>query len=244
MKKLFCAFAAAIALCMPLALSACDTGGSRIDYDDADRYSVGNGQTASAVTELDLEWIAGEIEVKYGDTAQVVFSETTKSEIAEEERMRYWLDGSILRIRFAKSGSKLNGNLKKSLTVELPAATALTEFDADTVSANVMASVASKEINMDSVSGNIDLVSLTAGADIDVETVSGAVNLTVDDGSSLQLESVSGNMTVLLPEAVGYRLTFDSVSGTCTKTDVSPVTSGGVLVKADTVSGNLYLRKK
>lgn len=122
-------------------------------------------------------------------------------------------------------------------------------IDIDTASGDVNATgIVCRELNVDVASGRIT----ASGAirKINADTVSGALILTPGaDAQTIDCDSVSGNITVILPADIGVTVDMESVSGRIDST-VALTSSGGrhtagngaVEIDVDTVSGNLILR--
>ncbi len=248
MKKKFL-FGCVFIFCA-LFLSACSNNDISFNalgvysYDDSARYAAAEsagdsyGATVSSVTEIDIEWVQGEVNITASDTASdVTFSETADYKGKDEMIMRYFLDGTTLKIRFAESGVNLSlspyKNIKKTLFVTLPAA-AMAEIDVDSVSADVtVSSVKASEISLDAVSGKITAKNSEA-TEAKFATVSG--NITVSDCSfigSTEINSVSGEATVNNCSVSNFEA--ETVSGNVNFQTNS--LSGNA--KIETVSGNI-----
>ena len=117
----------------------------------------------------------------------------------------------------------------RSLTVCLPEGTVLNYCDIDVISANGYADVDTKDMEIESVSGNIWYSTWYAPYDVDIDTTSGCV-------------------TVAFPENFGFVCDFDSVSG-CYSSEFPVFIRNGCIcygnmyssLDIDTVSGNLDL---
>lgn len=128
------------------------------------------------------------------------------------------------------------------------------EIDVGSTSGNIKidsASVVKAEVG--SVSGDVrindsDVVSL------DVETVSGEIYYSAASAKtmkSIDAESVSGDIKILLPEDAGFEAKLSSVSGdfdtdfACVRKDKTYTCGdGGIKISADTTSGDLTVNKK
>lgn len=225
-------------------------GTSYYRYGNSDRYTSGNG-SASGVSQIDIDWISGDVKVEYSsDVSEIEFSESCEKDIDSDLKMRWWIDGETLRIKFAKSGARLAGELGKTLTVEVPydlAGISITtvsanitteiitaeEAEFDTVSGTVTSTMSSfKEIDVDSVSGDVH-IQTNAEADIDIDTVSGYV--TVLSGiKELSISTVSGNAEVY-SYTVDYDAEFDTTSGDII---IHVRENTGLELEFDTVSGD------
>ena len=157
-----------------------------------------------------------------------------------------------------------------SLTVYIPRALAENGLDSiivSVVSAEVeMFDINAKELSLTSISGGCVVngsfddatVSTTSGGvflegsftDGTFNTVSGDLHITADDAlRSFEVNSVSGEISLTIPEHTGFKLEFDTVSGEFFCGDFSVKQSGdkytcgngAVKMSADTISGNFIL---
>lgn len=106
-----------------------------------------------------------------------------------------------------------------------------------------------QKLNMDNVSGSIRAVG--EYGKVDVETVSGSINLafaTMPD--DLKAESVSGSVTVALPEDANFTVRLDTVSGNLNcafpgivGSDLVVVGDGEAEYRFSTVSGDVNIEK-
>lgn len=214
MKKIISIVLAVImAAALTVSLSAC---GVASIYEHADKYSVGsNAVLTDTVDSLELEWQSGRIDIVYHDSREILLSEKSSSSLSDEIRMHWWVDGTTLRIHFAASGQVITGNLKKNLTVTLPADMIFSAFklnvtsgdvqvskitadyaDLNTTSGNISGTVQAKEIKATSTSGNIALTQQGETEDAVLDTTSGNIEFSCDTVGTLKADSNSGKVTV------------------------------------------------
>ena len=211
-----------------------------LKYDDAEKYTAGGATLEAQITGLEVEWIAGEVQVVYHDGDGISFEEKVTGDLPKDEdeeavQLHYLVEDGTLHIKYAKSGAHHMGNTSKDLVVSLPKSCRLNELEFDGVSANLSVDgIAVRKASCDTVSGQIDL-------DVDG-------NL-----EKLDVDSVSGNITVYLPEGTPFEVEMDSVSGSFDSDfDVKRDSDGerfwfgdgGGKYEFDTVSGNLTILKK
>ena len=215
--KLFAVIASLVATGL-LASSGCTTNVVRYEkYANAELYTVGSASvSAEDVRKVEIDWVGGSIEIEQTTSQTVqVLEEVNAGERSgkESERMRYYLDGDVLKVKYCESGLRGNINTQnKELRVEIPAGIAL---DVDSVSASVtLGVVESAELSVESVSGNISAERIVCD-NAEFETVSGKIIVGELIGASLSLESVSGTCSVtrlsvdaLDAETVSGELTF------------------------------------
>ena len=229
-------------------------------YANADKYTVGNAEITSPVENLDIDWVAGKVNIEYHSGSGISLSETANRNISEDEKLRWWLDGKTLRIQYAKPMLTVFNNLKKTLTVSLPEGITFTSADIDTTSADVnVPAMTADEIRFDTTSGDVNAVitakklsasstsgELTIRQDSDINaasfsTTSGNVSFTVRSADSISIGSTSGDITLTASGNVGL-LSLDSTSGSI-KPDIAAVnkavfsaTSGDIVAKLTSFS--------
>ena len=186
-------------------------GGSGFTYANEAKYTVGDAVLDGAVRNLDIGWINGEVNFEYHKGNTVELSETSRKTISEDMRMRWWLDGDTLRVRYAKSGFRLSGwDQEKTLTVTLPEGTAFGAVDIDVTSGNVnIPSLQADTLDVDATSGT-----LTAAAEagtVKVGTTSGDISLKLTgETDSVTAEVTSGDISVEAEQAGTVRASATS----------------------------------
>ena len=275
MKKAIASTILAVACTSSVLFSGCsfEFSSSLMNYENGDKYTVGNGSVQSGVTELEIDWLDGNIEIEYGDVESVTFQETSAAKLSEEKKMHHWLEGSTLHLKCIKSteGIKLSQNPKKELKVVLPRALALEKVDINAFDADVELMVEAKEVEIETHSGAVHGYLDGETQSLEVRTASGnvvfdALNLkefdfyTINGDISLQsstlpyegeVESGSGNFTLSLYEGAEFSIVYETVSGGV-ESDFSLTKSGNRYVcgsseneyEVKTVSGNLKIEKK
>lgn len=244
-------------LLMTLVLCSCTAGSSLTNgryYAYAENYTAGAGDAAT-LSSIDIEWIAGEVNVQYGETQTVTFSESATEQLTEEETMRWWLDGATLRIKFAKSGYRANDVPKKTLTVTLPQALILQELEIEAVSANVTATgISADKVDFETVSGNISALQIAAARELEFKTVSGNAYAALSAlPAEFDCETVSGDVTLAFESGASFYAEFETVSGNFSCAFGDPVKTGkkytagtagaACRIEAETVSGNFIIQE-
>lgn len=214
-----------------------------------DGFALGGASLpVDGIREIEIEWIAGEVEIECYDGSEIVFSETSAEQLSERQTMRYLVKDGELEIRCCES--KTVQLPEKTLTVQIPASLIADELEADVVSASLMArGVQAREIKLESVSGNICADGLTAEK-LQIDTVSGIAEiLRCDVARKLKIDTVSGNAAMqLAASATGFTLKFDTVSGSV-HCDVPVTTSrksmvygdGSLGIEMESVSGSFKI---
>ena len=216
MKKSFYLTAALIVCLVLLGVSALllfnrSTG---LTYADAGRYTVGDAAVSETVENLEVRWTSGRVRVVYHDGSDVLVTETADKPIPEDMRMRWWLDGATLRIRFAKDGFSLanvfGSSPRKTLTITLPKALNLQSADIGATSADLdLDGLAAEKLSLSVTSG--DIRGSVRAANLTVGSTSGDQELRVTGNTAAAFSSTSGRVGVSMPDAGS--LTASSTSG-------------------------------
>ena len=242
---------------------------SIIRYENAGKYTKGGGSVAADMEELEINWIAGEVELVVSDGNEVTFSESCEQELKDAFEMRYYRDGNTLYLQYAKSGKWKFGKLAKKLTVQIPRDLLLSQIRINTVSAEArLSGIQARTLKAETVSGNLFLQDGQKIDTVAIETVSGKIDLAAENIAELQvntvsgsvtvqakitrrakLDSVSGNLTLYLPPDSSFSARIDTVSGSfnsnfeTTSDGHRRVCAGGeVPFDIDTVSGNISIQ--
>ena len=183
-----------------------------LNYANADKYTVGDTTVTSPVENLDIDWTSGPVNIEYHAGSGISVSETANKTLSEDDRLRWWLDGTTLRIRYAKSGIRFSFNLEKKLTVSLPEGTVLKQADIGTTSGDLfIPALAADDIRLNSTSGSIDAVTTTLK--LYASSTSGNVKVRQDgDIGAVDLSSTSGSVSCVLGGSV-KTLNANSTSG-------------------------------
>lgn len=207
-----CALIAAAALI--LALSGVFSGGA-YSFADNGKYLSGETDITEPVRNLDVAWTAGKVTVVYQAGSTVSVRESCREALSEDRKLRWWLDGDTLRIRYMKSGLRLFDTPEKELTLMLPEGTAL------------------KEVNIGATSGNLEIPDLTAET-LRLETTSGDISAGVK-AETVRLGATSGDIRA---EAETAHLEAETTSGSQDLT----LKGSAETVKAGSTSGSIALR--
>ena len=216
-------------------------------YGGADRYTASSDFTVDDnISNIKIDWIAGDITVKTGEGDSVRVYESSDSE-DPEDIMRHKTDGERLTVKFRASGYYAV-MYKKDLTVEIPASLEIKSIVINTVSSEItfeggsfgditvsdvsgsvnLKDVKCRELDVDSVSGEVSAVFASQPHEVDIKSVSGDVKLTLPrEPEDVDLESVGGKLNVNGDETL---LKYESESH-----------SGLGEVEVDTVSGDITI---
>ena len=236
-----------------------------LSYANADKYTAGDAKISDPVENLFIDWTEGRVNIEYHSGSGITVSETSGKTLSEDDRLRWWLDGSTLRIRYAKNGFRFSfTSLNKVLTVSLPEGTVLKTAEIGSTSGDLnIPDLIADEIRLDSTSGGIsaamDAKKLTASSTsgdmkirlrgnagaVVLNSTSGSISCELDSVNSVSADSTSGSVSVTLSGTAG-KVNLGSTSGnvladiaSAENMEISS-TSGSVGVKAAAV-GNLKI---
>ena len=215
--KLITILISAVMLCC---LTGCMSVAAK--YDNADKYDAGDREFGGEVTELDIDWSSGSVTVSRHDGDTVSVTETCKEELSDSKKVHTWLEGSVLHVRFSKSGETFfTSTPEKKLEIKLPrdlklksldfngssAETSFEDISADIIRADVSSgdlrfySCSADSFKLESSSGNIELEQKGESESIKAEASSGKINLTAETAGELDLDTSSGDVTVKVQKA-------------------------------------------
>lgn len=267
MKRKICC----ILLLLTLSLSL--FGCSSYTYENAVAYTAAPEalSLSETVENLDIDWVAGKISVSVWDGETIEVSETCAKKLEEDEVLHYYIHRGTLYIRFMAQSYLGATSVPKDLTIRLPQTLALSQFSADTVSADVeLDGITVTNVAVETVSGDLDTTFTSDVRMLDFDTVSGDGTLTVTSlnhfefdvtsGDILliaetapgdgQFDSVSGDFTLRVPEGSDFTVEYNTTSGVATH-DIALTTNGDFYYsgagtaryKVNTVSGGLRMEK-
>lgn len=239
---------------------------------DGNVESVGSVD-AAAVRDIQIEWVSGSITIEPADVDTITFAET--SGLNEDDKMVWKQSGEELIIQFSKPRTFLFfsfGNTvtaSKDLVIKVPQDWICDELDIESVSAEInISGIQASDIDMENVSGECSITNCTVDS-FSSETVSGSVDFSgqlnkldlnsvsadctaylTNSPKEIQLECVSGDLTLYLPETCGFTVSQDAVSGHF-NSEFSTTSSGGdyiygdgsCRITADGISGDITIRK-
>lgn len=213
------------------------TGGelSDISYEHSESYSVGAAELSEAVEFIDISWPVGSVTVMTHSSSTVSFSEENVREPTEDMRLRYWLDGTTLRIRLCGSGQWRLDDLKKALTVRVPENLELTGLNISGVSTAIcLDAIRTKSADISTTSGSVRLTDCIVAEQMRFSSVSGKLDAQLAwPLNSFQSSTTSGACRISAPSVVFFHA--ETVSGTV------QLSADGIPGQLDisTISGNV-----
>ena len=231
MKKL--SIFLAILLVLSLVLCGCSI---KFFYPNEQAYSIGNfTYDSSKIKEVDIDWIAGEIDVIISsENGQLSVSESG-TDLTENQKMRYLISNGKLTVKFWKS--RYDGNVKdgdKNLTVYLPKDV---DLKINGVSCKISINDGSlDELEVSSVSGAIVMGNVEIKNDLSLSAVSGSILAEEIKAHSLEVSCTSGNVNVKKLN-VEDEIEFSAMSG---NVDIGLVKARALEIS--TMSGDVIIR--
>ena len=225
---------------------------------------------AREIDRLKIDWAAGKIVIVPVEGKNI---SVTEELLGTDKTMVLKKDGSTLYVQYCEGAIGLSfgsgSSLKKNLYVCVPQDWDCKELEIDAASATVQvenltieelaSSTASgthtftncqvEKLKMETVSGNLDF---NGSLDkLDFNGVSAQANLVLSNQpKSIQLESVSGDLNLTLPEDCGFTLDKDSLSGrvsseleTTEKDGKIVHGDGSCKIEVEGVSSSVHIRK-
>ena len=250
-----------------------------LTVDESGKVSIdGTGRSgeymADQIHDLKIEWVAGNIIMVPADTDTIHFEESAVSD--PDYQMVVKRIGDKLTFKFAEEsvidwsiGAKIGSNISKDLVITVPKDWNCDTLEIDTASARVeISDLQLNEVDFDGASGllvleNCDITTL------DIDTASGDVEfsgvlkeLDFDAASAkfdgefyqapnrLDLDAMSGDMTIVLPEDSGFILDLDTMSGSFESNFQFSTTgkqyrcgNGGCSITVSSMSGDVSILK-
>lgn len=231
-------------------------GFSGLSWANAEKYTVGNAEITQPVRNLDIQWTSGEVNIAYHGESTVTLQEQANKKLSEDQRMRWWLDGDTLRVRYDEPRFRLFSfnNPEKKLTVTLPEGTALLEAEIQATSGavnipaviadrltvhvtsgSVNATAAARVVSCGVTSGTMSLRLRQDAEDVDVGSTSGSILLEAESIQKVKLGSTSGDILAGVKRAGSFEAqstsgSVQAVLGEAAQAEIGS-TSGTVGVK-------------
>ena len=229
----------------------------------------GNKFNAGEIDRLKIEWAAGSIVLVPVEGNKISITEEL---LGGDESMVLKKDGSTLYVQYCEGAVGISfgsGSLKKNLYITVPQDWECKELEIDAASATVQGEYLTvRELASSTASGTHTFTNCQVGT-MKMETVSGDLNFTgtlekldfngvsaqldlalTNAPKSIELESVSGDLNLTLPESCGFTVDKDTVSGRVSS-ELPTTEQNGKIVYADGhceievegVSASVHIRK-
>ena len=189
-------------------------------YSDSEKYQSGADEITEKVEHLSVQWLQGEVEILPADEGETSLriEETANLVLNKNTSVHYLLEGSTLKIRYARAGGLLT-MLKKTLKIYVP--NDLLSLDVDTSASNVRIGAISTgdcTLSVGTANTRLDGVRITrhfafeaakgsltgyadcTGADIELDVASGSIDFTPKACRSFDVIIPYGNTTLSFEE--------------------------------------------
>jgi DUF4097 and DUF4098 domain-containing protein YvlB len=204
-------------------------------YSHADEYTAGAGTVSGKVDRMEVQWLQGEVQILPAaeGTEGIVLEESGSLPINQNTSVHYLLDGTTLRVRFAKSGgfvTMVSKTLKiyipnKLLSLEVNSTAADIRLGAITVD-DCSISVASGNVRVDGVvtnrhfafeaaSGSLTGHADCSGSEMELDVATGSIDFSPTSCRNFDVIAGSGDVTIVLEETPNSG-SFDVASGDMT----------------------------
>lgn len=172
-------------------------------YPDADQYVAGDREITDTIDAIEVDYIAGDINVTSGSTDIISVQETAKETLDDSLKVHTWVEGSTLHVRYCKSGvsMKLNnlgkfGRLDKELTIIVPEGLELKTLGIDAAAGNVQCDVSKAQTcTIDTAAGDIDINMETCGT-LSIDSAAGNVNTTMGQVKDVSVDVAAGDCSL------------------------------------------------
>ena len=225
------------------------------------------------IQNIEIDWVAGSIAIHPSDSLDhiVVCEFYNDSTIPE---MICHQSGQTLKIEFTEDHEKFhlfgnNTSIRKDLTIRVPKSWMCNNLEMDVAASTVtVQNLTIMEVDFDGASGNLILDNCNV-EELDIDTASGDVEFTgtlnsldFDAASAkfygefyncprnLKLDSMSGDLEVVLPENAGFELKMEAMSSSfdtdfsVSKYDNAYVCGDGACkINVSAMSGDVNIRK-
>lgn len=228
---------------------------------------------SSQVKNIEIEWVSGNVTIRSDPTAQGILV-TEHYSSGSEYRMVMKQSGQTLKIQFSEDSIKLssfgvNVDVNKDLFIAVPSDWSANSIEIDAAAAEVnIHDLSINELDFDGASGNLILDNCNI-TELDIDTASGDVEfigdlekLDFDAASaefygefhniprSLNMDSMSGDLKIVLPEDSGFELQLDAMSDSFdtdftigTVDDLYICGNGECKIKVSALSSNVSILK-
>ena len=188
------------------------------------------------IQNIEIDWVAGSIAIHKSDSLSNIIVEEF-SPAASQHNMVVKQSGQTLKIEFCEESIKfpnfgINVDVSKDLVIRVPRNWNCNNLEIDAAATDVnIQDLTIRELDFDGASGNLILDNCNI-EELDIDTASGDVeftgileNLDFDAASAkfygeffenprnLNMDSMSGDLELVLPEDAGFELNMDTVSG-------------------------------
>lgn len=229
--------------------------------------------SASEISKLEIEWVAGEILIQTSDSDQIKVREDGFTD--EKYAMVMKHTGNTLKIQFCEEGIasyfgvNTRTDLTKDLTITVPRDWICESLEIECASATVEVNdLTIREVEFDGASGTCKFENCTVD-EMDIDTTSGdirfigSLNILDCDAASasiyavlsntpsrLDMDTMSGDLDITLPADAGFTVTMDGMSSDFSSDFETTIKNGNQVcgdgrcrISIDAMSGDVTIRK-
>ena len=201
-------------------------------YEDAHEYNVGNATVEENITDLEIQWVTGNVTVIPSEDGVITVTEDYGGEDTDC-RLRWRVYDGKLTVQFRKStlfGSVTS--LHKDLTVAIPASMleAMGDVEIAVFSGDVTYTGNADELTLDAVEGTLTVSGDVGDMEVDsvdagvffrggirrgvFDCVDADVTMYLDMATDLDFDQVDGDVLLYLSEEIeGFSVEMDSLDG-------------------------------
>ena len=200
------------------------------EHNENNSYTV----PVDGINSIEIDWVSGNVEISPYDGDEILIEERSTEVITKKYSLGYKIEEGELEIEYLRNNI-VGVNVKgpdKDLVIKVPEtlAASMHEISCSTVSADIfVGDFVLAELDLETVSGNIEAELTTLPAQTGAETTSGEININI-------------------PETAEFRGSFETVSGemasefSLKSSGINFIHGHGIsLIEVETVSGNFNL---
>ncbi len=183
-------------------------------YRDVGRYITGGGEIKSRINTVYINWICGSVKVEYYDGKNVIVQEKGNVSLYDKIQVRYRIRGHKLYIQYFESGFTYHGTrLEKDLVVKIPAGRKLKVLDINSISADLdIEEIKCNKFISYSTTGNTNVKFSNIPSSVNIESISGEITLVSEGLKTSRFTTTSGNIHVTSRDKVKV-LYSENISG-------------------------------
>lgn len=183
------------------------------------RYTI----PANGVKEVSIDWLAGDITIEPYDGTDIILEETNSAPFNENNSLDYTFRTNELNISYGPTQLGLSLSMdagadsSKELHILLPSTVKLSELSIDSASSNVsIQGVSPLELDVNTVSGNLNVANAVIGG-LSFDSASGGVTITDSNVQEIEADTVSGSLDASV-KVCPMEVSFNTSSGDATLT--------------------------
>jgi len=153
-------------------------------------YVPGPGSIAARVSNIDIDWLDGMVDVIYDNVSQVEFFEGSDRPLNDSNTMHTYFDGSTLHIRYGCDGALPTYAAEKRLTVHVPVGMTFNRLSISATSCSVFADLDATSAEIVTESGEIRYGTMVHARSIRLASGSGLITLLLPEDASVKLKTI------------------------------------------------------